>query len=81
MNVTDKLKTFEKNMATLDEVVLKLEKGDLNLSDALSVFEEGIHLYKTCHETLQSAEEKVKILVDSLEDVDKHLEPFVIEED
>lgn len=79
--MTDKLKTFEKNMKSLDEVVSKLEKGALNLGDALSVFEEGIQLYKACHETLQSAEEKVKILVDSLEGIDKDLEPFEIEED
>lgn len=80
MNVDDNIKSFEENMVTLDKVVNNLESGDLNLSEALKAFEEGIHLYKGCHETLLSAEEKVKILVDSLDDGNKHLETFTIED-
>ena len=32
-------KTFEENMARLEEIVSKLEKGDAQLSDSLKLFE------------------------------------------
>lgn len=35
-------KTFEENMARLEEIVGKLEKGDAPLSDSLKLFEELI---------------------------------------
>ena len=34
-------KTFEENMARLEEIVALLEKGDAQLSQSLSLFEEG----------------------------------------
>ena len=37
-------KTFEENMARLEEIVSKLEKGDAQLSDSLKLFEEGTKL-------------------------------------
>ena len=37
-------KTFEENMARLEEIVALLEKGDAQLSQSLSLFEEGTRL-------------------------------------
>ena len=37
-------KTFEENMARLEEIVALLEKGDAQLSQSLSLFEEGTKL-------------------------------------
>ena len=39
-------KTFEENMARLEEIVGKLEKGDAPLSDSLKLFEEVVKLMK-----------------------------------
>ena len=52
-------KTFEQKMLRLEEIVAKLEKGDVPLSDSLALFEEGSHLLKTCNEMLDTAEQKV----------------------
>ena len=37
-------KTFEENMTRLEEIVTRLEKGDVPLSQSLSLFEEGTRL-------------------------------------
>ena len=52
-------KTFEENMARLEQIVTLLEKGDAQLTDSLALFEEGSHLLKTCNEMLDHAEQKV----------------------
>ena len=52
-------KTFEENMARLEEIVGKLEKGDAQLSDSLKLFEEGTKLIAACSQELDAAEQKV----------------------
>ncbi len=54
--------TFEKSMTELEEIVTKLEAGDITLDDSLELFEKGIKLAKTCQKKLDDAEKKVKIL-------------------
>ncbi|MNT82658.1 Exodeoxyribonuclease 7 small subunit [compost metagenome] len=39
-----------------------MEKGDLALEDSLKLFEEGVKLSRECHQRLNEAEAKVKIL-------------------
>ena len=55
--------SFEQSMARLEEIVRTLEKGDASLEDALSLFEEGTALVKSCSKQLDTAEQKVKLLV------------------
>lgn len=52
-------KTFEENMARLDEIVARLEKGDAQLSDSLALFEEGTKLAAACRKELDKAEQQV----------------------
>ncbi len=51
--------SFEQSLARLDEIVRHLEKGDLPLSDSLSLFEEGTGLLASCSAMLEEAEQKV----------------------
>ena len=51
---------FEKKLGRLEEIVQKMEKGDLALENSLSLFEEGIKLSRECHVRLNEAEAKVK---------------------
>jgi exodeoxyribonuclease VII small subunit len=55
---------FEKKLGRLEEIVNKMEKGDLALEDSLKLFEEGVKLSRDCQTQLSKAEEKVKKLVD-----------------
>ena len=52
-------KSFEENMARLEEIVALLEKGDAQLSQSLSLFEEGTKLAAACRKELDGAEQKV----------------------
>ena len=52
-------KTFEENIARLEEIVARLEKGDATLGDSMTLFEEGTKLVNLCRKELDTAEQKV----------------------
>ena len=58
----DKL-NFEEAIRELEEIVLQLEKGELNLDDSMKKFEEGVSLSKRCSKYLEEAERKISILL------------------
>ena len=51
--------TFEQQISRLEEIVAALERGDVQLSDALALFEEGTKLIASCSRQLDQAEQKV----------------------
>lgn len=55
--------SFEESMSRLEAIVSQLEKGELPLEEALSLFEEGAGLMKQCSEMLDKAEQKVRKLM------------------
>lgn len=54
---------FEKAMAELENLVQKMEQGDITLEESLKQFEKGIALTRACQKALQEAEHKVNILI------------------
>lgn len=52
-------KNFEQSLARLDEIVRRMERGDVPLEEALSLFEEGTGLVASCTKLLDEAEMKV----------------------
>lgn len=54
---------FEDAVKGLEDIVERLEKGDLPLDETLSKYEQGIKLYKQCISLLEDAEKKIQILV------------------
>ena len=54
---------FELKLNRLEEIVKKMESGELTLEDSLQVFEEGVKLSKECNQQLNQAEQKVKVLL------------------
>ena len=54
---------FEAALKRLEEIVKKLEGGELPLDSALELFEEGIQLSRFCNMTLDAAERRVEILL------------------
>ncbi len=54
---------FEEALKKLEELVKKMESGDLALDDSLKAFEEGIRLIRFCTGKLDEAERRVEILV------------------
>ena len=54
---------FETALKKLEDIVKRLENGDLSLDSALELFEEGIKLSRFCHTKLEAAERRVEILL------------------
>lgn len=54
---------FEENLKELEEIVKKLEGGDVNLDEMLELFEQGIARTKECNSQLKNAEQKINILL------------------
>lgn len=54
-----KAKSFEENMARLEEIVSLLERGESQLADSLALFEEGTKLVGQCSAMLEKAEQQV----------------------
>jgi exodeoxyribonuclease VII small subunit len=54
---------FEQNLRELENIVQQLEQGDLSLDQALLQFERGVQLSRLSQQQLQSAEQKVQILL------------------
>ncbi len=54
---------FEKKLSRLEEIVQKMEKGELALDESLKLFEEGVKLSRECHTQLNKAEAQVKKLI------------------
>ncbi len=58
-----KLPSLEISLAEINTLIEKMEKGDLSLEDSLTQFERGITLIKHAQKILQTAEQKVQILM------------------
>jgi len=54
---------FEDALGRLEEIVKKMEQGDMTLEDSLKSFEEGIKLARLCAKKLDEAERRVDILL------------------
>jgi len=54
---------FESSLKRLEEVVKKLESGDLTLEESLKAFEEGVKHAGFCSRKLDEAEKRVELLL------------------
>ena len=71
--------SFEETMIKLEEIAAELEKGDLNLEESVSKFEEGMKLSKECSNLLEDAEKRITILIKDGDEVQE--ENFLQEEE
>ena len=53
---------FEDALKRLEDIVAKLESGEIALEQSLLLFEEGIRLSKFCSKKLNEAEKRISIL-------------------
>ena len=56
--------SFEEAMSELEQLVDKLEKGELSLDESLEVFQRGIELSKFCSKRLDEVERKITVLLE-----------------
>ena len=53
---------FEESLARLESLVEQMEKGDLSLEESLKTYERGIALSRACQKSLDTAEQRIRIL-------------------
>lgn len=54
---------FEDALSRLEQIVSKLESGQMPLEESMAAFEEGMKLKKLCEDKLSTAEKKIEKLV------------------
>ena len=56
---------FEQALGELEQLVERMERGELSLEDSLKQFEHGIALTRACQKALAEAEQRVQILLEN----------------
>ncbi len=74
-----KKNNFENALKRLEEIIQRLEGGELSLDESLKLFEEGIELSRLCTKKLSETESKVEKLIKSGEKEFK-MEPLDMED-
>jgi exodeoxyribonuclease VII small subunit len=54
---------FERSLGELENIVARLEQGELSLEESLQQFERGVGLTRICQNALQQAEQKIEVLM------------------
>ena len=67
-----KKQSFKQSMSRLEEIVEALEKNEIELEEAISLFEEGLKLVNSCNGQLTTFENKVQDLLTSYQKEDNH---------
>lgn len=62
--MTNSIKDFESAIAELEQIVKRLEEGDLALDAALTLFERGVELSRFCHTQLGEAQRRIEVLTE-----------------
>ena len=65
---------FESSLDQLEQLVEKMEHGEMSLEESLAAYERGVGLYRHCQEALEQAELRVRLLADP--DAPERAEPF-----
>lgn len=73
----EKEKSFEEAMLALEEIVEKLEEGDVPLEKAITYYQEGMKLSKVCNDKLKNVSEKMATILNE----QGELETFIIQEE
>ena len=55
---------FEHSLDELEQLVEKMEQGEMSLEDSLAAYERGVGLYRRCQQALEQAELRVRLLSD-----------------
>lgn len=56
--------SFEESLAELENIVEKLENGQLSLDESLLLFDKGIKLVRECDTRLKGAQQKIERLIE-----------------
>lgn len=66
--------SYEEAVKELEKILSKLESGELNLDESISLFEKSVELSKVCFEKIKTTEGKVEIIKKELDEIT--IKPF-----
>ncbi|MFC7370452.1 exodeoxyribonuclease VII small subunit [Fictibacillus iocasae] len=69
--------TFEEAMEKLEEIVEKLEQGDVPLEESIELYQQGMQYSKLCHTKLANVEKKMDLILNE----EGEAKPFALEEE
>ena len=55
---------FERSLQELEQLVERMEDGELSLEDSLAQYERGIRLGRSCQQALDEAEQRIQVLTE-----------------
>lgn len=73
-NESSPVADFERSLDALEQLVEKMEHGEMSLEESLAAYERGVGLYRRCQTALEQAELRVRLLSDPQEPASA--EPF-----
>lgn len=73
----EKMISFEEAMNKLEQIVDRLEEGDVPLEEAIAFYKEGMELSKLCHDKLKNVEEQLTQIITE----DGRTESFSVKEE
>jgi exodeoxyribonuclease VII small subunit len=73
----EKIISFEEAMNKLEQIVDRLEEGDVPLEEAIAFYKEGMELSKLCHDKLKNVEEQLTQIITE----DGRTESFSVKEE
>ena len=56
--------SFAEAMSNLEQIVRRLEQGEVQLEEAIDLYKKGMELSKECHEKLAQAEQQLISIVE-----------------
>lgn len=74
---SEKERSFEDAMNELEQIVERLEEGDVPLEEAIAIYKDGMELSKLCHDKLKNVEEQLAQMITE----DGNKESFTITEE
>jgi exodeoxyribonuclease VII small subunit len=63
-------KNFEDSLLELEDIVEKLENGQISLQESMEMFERGIELAGICNSILQESEQRIEQLIERNEEIE-----------
>lgn len=63
---------FKQSMSRLEEIIQALEKNEIELEQAITLFEEGLQLVNSCDSQLKNFENKVQELLTAYQEGTDH---------
>lgn len=65
-----KKETFKQSMERLDVIIEALDRNEIELEDAIKLFEEGLQMVKNCDAQLKQFEQRMNVLLADEEEED-----------